>query len=233
MHLADPVSDALASLGRTRHFVNRSTTAERVADVVREEVTEGRLRPGARLPEQGLCTALGVSRNTVREALSQLVAERVLVREPNRGVFVAVPGPADVRDVYRARKLIEPAAVRHGEAFTPTGVAMVRSAVNEGLAAAAVGEWGGVATANQHFHKALVALSGSPRLEQQMALLLAEMRLVFHRMPEVRSFHEPYLGRNDRICAMLEAGERETAAAEVAEYLDAAQAQLLAAYAQL
>ncbi len=220
-------TDALTSLGR---LTAPSTTAERVADAVREEVVEGRLRPGARLPEQALCTALGVSRNTVREALSQLVAERVLVREANRGVFVARPDRAAIRDVYRARRLIEPAAVRLGEAFGPVTVASVRAAVDEGRAAAAVAGWTGVATANQHFHRALVALAGSPRLDQQMALLLAEMRLVFHGMSGVREFHEPYLTHNDAICRLLEAGDREAAADAVTAYLGAAEQQLLAAH---
>jgi DNA-binding GntR family transcriptional regulator len=223
-------ADALTSLERARVLVARSTTAERVADAVREEVVEGRLRPGARLPEQALCGALGVSRNTVREALSQLVSERVLVREANRGVFVARPDRAAVRDVYRARRIVEPAAVRHGEAFGPERVAAVRAAVDEGVGAAAADGWAAVASANQHFHRALVALAGSARLDQQMALLLAEMRLVFHRMSGVREFHEPYLTRNDAICRLLEAGDRETAADEVTAYLDAAESQLLAAY---
>lgn len=223
-------TDALASLGR---LAAPSTTAERVADAVREEVVEGRLRPGARLPEQSLCTALGVSRNTVREALSQLVAERVLVREANRGVFVARPDRDAVRDVYRARRLVEPAAVRHGEACDPAQVAAVRAAVDEGMAAAAAGHWTGVASANQHYHRALVALAGSTRLDGQMALLLAEMRLVFHRMSGVREFHEPYLGRNDAICRLLEAGDRAAAADAVTAYLGAAEAQLLAAYDSL
>ena len=221
--------DALASLGRARALVARSTTAERVADAVREEVVEGRLRPGERLPEQDVCTALGVSRNTVREALSQLVAERVLVREANRGVFVARPDRAAIRDVYRARRLIEPAAARFGEAYGPATVVAVRAAVDEGMAAAAADGWTGVASANQHFHRALVALAGSPRLDQQMALLLAEMRLVFHGMSGVREFHEPYLMRNDAICRLLEAGERDAAADAVTEYLGAAERQLLAA----
>jgi len=78
MTLVDPLS----SLARARASVLRTSTAERVADAVREEVVEGRLGPGARLPEQALCDALGVSRNTVREALSQLVTERVLARDP-------------------------------------------------------------------------------------------------------------------------------------------------------
>jgi DNA-binding GntR family transcriptional regulator len=233
MTLADPASDALASLGRSRHLVARSTTAERVADVLREEVAEGRLRSGARLPEQALCTALGVSRNTVREALSQLVAERVLVREPNRGVFVAEPDREAVRDVYRARRLLEPAAVRYGEALTPAAVAAVRAAVTEGRSAAEQGRWDDVGSANQHFHRALVAIAGSPRLDQQMSLLLAEMRLVFHRMPGVREFFEPYVARNDAIAGLLQAGDREGAAAEVTAYLHVAEGQLLAAYEAL
>lgn len=229
MTLADP----LLLLSRARATVLRTSTAERVADAVREEVVEGRLRPGGRLPEQALCDAVGVSRNTVREALSQLVTERVLVREPNRGVFVARPDADAVRDVYRVRRLLETAAVRDGEAGGPDAVARVRAAVEEGRTAAGAADWDGVASANQHFHRALVALGGSPRLDQQMKLLLAEMRLVFHRMHEVRAFHEPYLERNDTICARLEAGDRAAAAEEVRRYLEAAETQILAAYAQL
>ena len=229
MTLADPIS----SLARARATVLRTSTADRVADAVREEVVEGRLRPGARLPEQALCDALGVSRNTVREALSQLVTERVLMREPNRGVFVAQPDAAAVRDVYRVRRLVETAAVRDGEAWGPVAVARVRAAVDEGRAAADRSDWDGVASANQHFHRALVALGGSPRLDQQMKLLLAEMRLVFHRMSEVRAFHEPYLDRNDKVRALLESGNREAAAAEVRAYLGDAETQILDAYTRL
>lgn len=230
MTVVDPASAALASLRRARPAIARTTTAERVADAVRDEVIEGRLRPGARLPEKELVSELAVSRNTLREALSQLVAERVLVRKPNSGVFVAKPDHEAVRDVYRARRLIEPAAVQAGEAAGPVELAVVRAAVDEGRAAAAEDRWDDMASANQHFHRALVALAGSPRLDQQMSLLLAEMRLVFHQMPGVREFHEPYLTRNDRICELLEAGEREAAAVEVTEYLRAAERQLLAAY---
>ncbi len=226
----DTAADAVDSLARARHQVARSSTAERVADAVREEVVEGRLRPGSRLTEQRLCAALGVSRNTVREAMSQLVAERVLVREPNRGVCVARPDRSAIRDVYRARRIIEPAAVRAGEAADGAGLAAVRRAVDEGQRAVADGRWDDVASANQHFHRALVALAGSPRLDQQMALLLAEMRLVFHGVPRVRDFHEPYLARNAQICDLLEAGDRDAAADAVDAYLRAAEEHLLDGY---
>jgi DNA-binding GntR family transcriptional regulator len=234
MTIADPDAAALASLAASRVLVSQTSTAERVADAVRNEVVEGRLWPGSRLPEKALADALRVSRNTVREALSQLVAERVLVREAHRGVFVAVPGPEDVRDVYRARRLLEPAAVRFGElAADPVALAEVRAAVTEGQTAAAADDWPGVAGANQHFHRALVALAASSRLDQEMRLLLAEMRLVFHRMADIRGFHEPYLHLNDRIAGLLEAGRREEAATRVEEYLTAAEQHILTALAEL
>lgn len=226
------VRDALASLSASRTVV--VPASERVADRIRVEVAEARLRVGARLPEQALSEALQVSRNTIREALSQLVAERVLVRIPNRGVFVAQPEIDDIRDVYSARLVIEPGAVRYGLLATdPVALSAVRAAYDRGRAAAATGDWTGVADANQHFHRDVVALAGSPRLEREMGRLLAEMRLVFQRMPRVREFHEPYLARNGEIAELLAAGRSERAADELARYLVTARDQLLKAYAQL
>jgi DNA-binding GntR family transcriptional regulator len=230
MTVLDPADPALDPLARARAQVAQTSKPERVADAVREQIVEGQLRPGSRLPEQRLSTALGVSRNTLREAMIQLMGERVLVREPNRGVFVARPDREAIRDVYRTRRIIEPAAVRSGEAADGARLAAVRAAVEEGRQAAAQERWDDLASANQHFHRALVALAGSTRLDQQMALLLAEMRLVFHGMPEVRGFHEPYLPRNVVICELLEAGERAAAADAVVEYLRVAEEHLLADY---
>lgn len=230
MTAVDPDRAAQAALAAlsTAHVAQTSSTAERVADALREQVVEGRLLPGVRLGEQALCEAMRVSRNTLREAFSHLVAERILVREQYRGVFVATPGVADVQDVYRSRRVVEPAAVRHGElARDEAAIARVRAAVEEGRTAAEQGDWVGVADANQHFHRALVGLAGSTRLDAQMDLLLAEMRLTFHRMGTHRDFHEPYLERNDAVAALVERGELEKAALEVADYLADAEARIV------
>lgn len=224
--MTDAAADALAALARAR-IVPTATTAERAADAVREQVVEGRLAPGVRLPEQAFCDALSVSRNTLREAFSQLVAERILAREQHRGVFVATPGVADVRDVYRARRLVEPAAVRHGA--DPLGAKTLRAAVEEGRAAAVSGDWTGVADANQHFHRAVVGLAGSTRLDAWMALLLAEMRLIFHRIGAVEDVHAPYLERNAAVADLVEQGRLDDAAAELDAYLADAEARIVAA----
>lgn len=228
----EAVAEALASLAASRPAV--VPASERVADQIRARVAAAQLPVGARLPEEGLAHALQVSRNTVREALSQLIAERVLVRVPNRGVFVVCPEIDDVRDVYRSRLVIEPGALRHGDLVgDPAAVARVRDAVDGGRACAARSDWNGVADANQFFHRAVVELAGSPRLDREMDRLLAEMRLVFQRMPEVRGFHEPYLARNIAITDLIERREPEAAADELAAYLVVARDQIVEAYAAL
>ena len=60
---------------------------------------EGELESGTPLREVALAESLGVSRPTVREALTVLVADGLATREPNRGVAVATPDPESIGDV--------------------------------------------------------------------------------------------------------------------------------------
>src|SRR5918993_1722671 len=86
-----------------------------VSGVLRARISAGQLPPGTKLSEQKLSAALGVSRNTLREAFTVLAGESVVHRIPNRGVYVAAPGAEDVREIYRVRRLIEPAALLWGD----------------------------------------------------------------------------------------------------------------------
>jgi len=66
------------------------TLVEHVIVALRSEITAGRFAPSARLPaEQELATQLGVSRPVVREAISQLRADGVLVTRKGSGAYVA------------------------------------------------------------------------------------------------------------------------------------------------
>src|SRR4051794_6245227 len=89
-----------------------SSTVDRVVDELRRAVFDGEVESGTALREVALAESLGVSRPTVREALGLLVAEGLATREPNRGVSVATPDPDSVRDICRARWVLEGAGVR-------------------------------------------------------------------------------------------------------------------------
>ena len=194
------------------------SVADRVADELRLQLAEGVLLPGTRLTESTIAEDLGVSRNTVREAFAELASERLVVRHPNRGVFVASLEAGDIHDVYTVRRVIEVSAIRGGG--SAEAVAAVRAAVEEGKIAAAANDDEGLGTANQHFHKAIVALAGSRRLNTIMSQVLAEMRLFFHKATMDAHFYSGYLKDNEEICVALEAGKLDRAAELLLAYLD-------------
>ncbi|MFE0757428.1 FadR/GntR family transcriptional regulator [Inquilinus sp. NPDC058860] len=64
--------------------------AERVVKALQEDVETGRLAAGDRLPtEPGLAASFGVSRTVIREAVSRLRADGILVSRQGAGVFVS------------------------------------------------------------------------------------------------------------------------------------------------
>jgi DNA-binding GntR family transcriptional regulator len=216
-------------LARERVLLDRTSTAARVAGILRERIMEGRFPPGGRLSEDAITSGLGISRNTLREAFRLLAHEKLLVHELNRGVFVRRPDAADVLDLYRVRRLVECAAVR-ARVPTEAEVKSLAEAVAEAEAAAAQGRWADVGTANLRFHQAIAGLLGSPRVDELMAQLAAELRLVFHVMANQRTFYEPYLPRNREILERLAEGDSDEAQRLLDAYLTDAERQLIDAY---
>ncbi|MEU6993542.1 GntR family transcriptional regulator [Streptomyces sp. NPDC046465] len=209
----------VSGLADDRALLGRTSTAERVSDILRSRIAEGFFPPGTRLSEDSIGGALGVSRNTLREAFRLLTHERLLEHQLNRGVFVRILTVEDVKDIYRTRRLVECAVVR-GLGAPPFALDAVAGAVAAGVRAAGDKEWKGVSTANIHFHRELVALAGSARTDELMRSVLAELRLAFHVVDDPRRLHEPYLERNKRILAALRAGDAGQAEHLLADYLE-------------
>jgi DNA-binding GntR family transcriptional regulator len=217
-------------LAGDREALSSGSRAERTADILRERIIEGLFRPGERLSEEELSAALNVSRNTLREAFRQLGQEGVLVHEFGRGVFVRTLSADDVRDIYAMRRILELAAVRRVNDAPPGVLDAVRHAVESAEEAASRADWFAVGTANMRFHQALAELTGSRRVREVVRRLLAELRLVFVVMADLREFHQPYLTSNRKLYELLAAGDAAAAEKALAAYFDAAEGQLLAAY---
>lgn len=220
--------DWLTSLESERASMGRTSAADRVAGALRTRIIEGDLRPGTRLSEERIGRALGVSRNTLREAFHVLGHERLVVHEFNRGAFVRALDADDIRDLYRYRRILEGAALRQAAADRPD-LSGLAAAVREGERAEAAEDWLALGSANMHFHTALAALAGSRRVDESMQQVLAEMRLVFSMMADPHTFHGPYLVENQTLLTLLQEGRYDAGEEALMRYLDVAEAQLLEA----
>ena len=204
----------------------RASTAEYAAQMLRQQITQGHLPPGTRLREEHVSAALGISRNTVREAFQLLAHEGLVDHAMHRGVHVRTMVADDIRAIYVTRRLVEPLAV---EAVISDGP--LRAALGElvDVAEAAAGrdDWDLVSTADIDFHRLLVSACRSSHLSRMFEQLLAEIRLSFLLLPDSPSFHRPFLARNRRLVNVLDAGDRDVAVRELRDYLDVAEHDLL------
>ena len=137
---------------------------------LRADIISCRLDPGAALRFETLKDAYGASFSTLREALSALAAEGLVVSEGQRGFQVAAVSRFDLIDLTDARVLLErhllQLAIEKGDDDweVTTAACLHRMQLLEerhGANFALTEEW---RLAHQRFHKALVAASGSPIL---------------------------------------------------------------------
>lgn len=210
--------------------LEHTSTVDRVAEELRRAVFDGELESGTPLREVALADSLGVSRPTVREALGLLVAEGLAVREPNRGVSVASPDPDSVRDVCRARAVLEVAGVRRWHDADEEAREAVRSALVDYTRAVAAGaSYRDLNERHLAVHAAFVGLLGSTRLVHVAEGLSAELRLALAQIDRIRRNAHDQAGSHSHLVRMLERGEVEAAAEHLERHLRDAEAAILGA----
>lgn len=184
--------------------------AQSVAAVLRHAVSAGEYSPGEKLNEVAVAEKLGISRNTLRESFAALAADGIVDRIPNRGVFIASPGAEDIRNLYRARAVVEPGTLLWGDALDVDALDRIVTDAEVSVSEFSPAE---TALANQLFHRTVVESAGSALLNEEMDRLLAQMRLVFLTVERNRpGFHSEFVPVNRQIVTLLRAGDRAGAA---------------------
>ena len=181
----------------------------------------GELQPGTPLREVPLAASIGISRNTMREAIRALVHEGLVRHNVHRGVTVTKLTENDVADIYRVRRLLECAAV---EKSTPQPKQSELLAESLALLdnATKAKSWPEMVEYDMLFHRRLVALLGSKRLNDYYKNALAELRLGL--MLVDRSAHgtmKSYQEHREIYSLLVEGKSKEAAAFLESHLLDA------------
>ncbi|SOY69480.1 putative transcription regulator, GntR family [Cupriavidus taiwanensis] len=130
-------------------------------------IMEHRLLAGTKLVEERLCEVTGASRARIRQVFARLAHEKLVTLVPNRGAFVSSPTVDEAREVFQARRVVEPAlAAELAQRATPAKVRSLRRHAMEEDNARARGDRAAMIRLSGEFHILLAEMAGNAILEK-------------------------------------------------------------------
>jgi len=183
-------------------------------------ILEHRLPPGTKLGEERLAAVFGVSRTQVRQALARLTHDRIVTLIANRGAFVSSPTVDEAREVFEARRLIEPDLVRRvALSATADDIRKLREHVTLESEARQAKDKRSIIRLSGDFHQIIADIAGNSFLARTMRELesLTCLVIILYDAPDVPSC--PFDEHSGLIDA-IQARDPERAAALMIEHLD-------------
>jgi DNA-binding GntR family transcriptional regulator len=205
-----PIKRARKSASQAR--LERENTHDEIYERIYNAILEHRLPPGTKLVEERLAEIFGTSRARIREVLARLAHEQIVELYPQRGAYVAKPSVEQARDVFEARRLIEPAVMRRLiGTLTPEKLARLRQHQELELDARRRDDKRAVIRLSGEFHSLAAELAGNSALARNMRELsvLTCLMIFLYDAPTATSC------RADEHSHIIEAiGKRDAARAE-------------------
>lgn len=231
--------DAVEAVGGRRPLGDGepATLGEAAYQRLRSDIVVGTLKAGEPLRLEALRQRYGLSFSPLREALMRLQSERLVLSTALRGFSVAPLSREEIEDATETRILIESEALRRAmrkgnddweagivAAFHALSLQVERQSRTAGKVATA--DLFAMEERHHHFHRALIAPCGSPRLLELAEQLYVETQR--YRLPnyfggalgkrqrdataEHRAIMEATLRRSEEAVRLLAEHYRKTAA---------------------
>lgn len=174
------------------------TKSRYVHATLRKAIMRCELEPGARLIIDEISVRLGVSHIPVREAISQLQAEGLVVVVPHAGASVAPITTVDIIDTFSVLEGIEVVAARMAIMnASDQEIASLDDQLEGMEAAIARDDFEAFAEHNMDFHRAVAQMTSLPMLSELMMLLLDRwdrmrryMKVLPSRMVDAQQQHQ-------------------------------------------
>jgi DNA-binding GntR family transcriptional regulator len=214
-----------------------ATRTEQVYDILRSDLLNGGLHPGQKLKMVELTDRFGVSQSVVREALTRLTEQGLLVATPQRGFRVRDLSIEDIAELTETRIQVESLALRlaveRGDLQWETGILAAHHRLERTPVTRDDGtvseDW---AVQHRDFHQALLTGCGNRRLESVVNALRDSSELYRRWYWVLADDHQRDLAREHRQLKELALARDAGRAIEVlTEHIDRAPS-LLIAYAR-
>jgi DNA-binding GntR family transcriptional regulator len=152
---------------------------QHAVEKLRGAILSGFFKPGDRLVETDLCTRLGISRPSVREALRSLESEGLIEIIPNRGPQVPVLTWEKAEEIYRVRALLEgEAAALCAKRANPKQVEGMRQALADFELAVRSEDSARRLSATADFYRIMQEAAGNTLIDELLRRLLARINML-------------------------------------------------------
>lgn len=147
--------------------MRQENLSSRALELIRSEITSGRLAPGTMVSASQLAERFGVSRTPVRDALLQLESAGMVRIEKNRGATIMATTLDDLIEVFQIRLMLEvPAAGRAAQLRTSAQMVSIRECFVSMEEAA--GDPDLLLLLDRDLHSTIASVSGNQRLVSQL-----------------------------------------------------------------
>jgi DNA-binding GntR family transcriptional regulator len=214
--------------GKLEVLERPESLGERVYTTLREHLRAGRIVAGQPLAEGTLADQLGVSRTPVREALTRLASEGLVVAD-GRSFTVPTLTDDDIEDIYALRFLLEPEALRLAAIARPDRKVLspLRAALDDMAAAHEAGDGAAFMEANYRFRDAWTALVPNRRLVRAISLYADHVRYLRAFTLDAPAVRAVVLKGLKQLTAALAAGDGDATAKAMRAHLGNAKRILL------
>ncbi len=151
--------------------------SELAYDKIREFVLSGDAVPGEQLTEEQLSRIAGVSRTPVREAISRLESELLIVRNSSKRLFVADWSAGEIEEMFVLRGMLEGHAASRAARFIGAEQMNQLIDISDLLDAAVAEDEPAVVQfldCNRQFHDIILDAARSPRLTATLTMLIEQ-----------------------------------------------------------
>jgi DNA-binding GntR family transcriptional regulator len=192
-------------------IINQKSLREQVYDFLREELTRGRLIPGAAVNLNAISQELGISKTPLRDALLQLDTEGFVTISPRRGVFVNRLTLEDIRQCYEIIGALESTVILAVfDSLQPLHIEKMKLLNRELRTSIKKEDFQAYYQQNILFHDVFLELSHNYSLKR--IIMPMKQRLYdFPRRGYIKEWEQANCRDHDRLIEAFEIGDRDAA----------------------
>jgi len=216
------------------HAFNRTPVEilrARVAQEIRTAILRGDLAPGSLLRQDELASQLGITRESIRQALQLLQREGLVEVQANHRATVAPVERQLIADLYGFREAVETTAVAALARIPDFDVGPLRDIIARGRTAVRQDDLPALIHLDLSFHTSLYEAAGNQVIVEVMRGQWSHIRRVMAMVLGRSVYREKVWDEHEQIVQAVRAGQVEAASAAAAQHIRAASTMLLTAFA--